>query len=528
MSARQQELDLSYADPEGSGVDIVFRGLAEIPWKRIEENEESLTAKPRRSKRAPGSGKEFPAYYRLSENRGLVPKYRYLRKRANLRDPMDRITFRGLDLSGRFEFQGDLRDEQKPGVQAALDMLSRWRGVVIRGRCGSGKTVVGVYILSRARSERSVILVDQQHVAEQWAEEITRFMPSARISFIMPKQTQNRIRKKIGMAGKAPAAVDTSGDIVIAMAQTCYRHLDPKNPIPCGMVVVDEAHKFSAYSFMMSIFNFCFSYSMALTATDDRPDKLSWIFKDVLGPNVVDVSGRRMEPRVLVVDTPLRERIEESDHQIFFCESMFKTMTRHRCRGFCALDGRCQYQCDSTKIHFNDMWKALVQDEDYHQHLLTLICALYRNGWQALIFSKFKAHLQSLRDSAVQIGIPEDSTSLFFGGMEKEPCLAKQLTFTTYKNTEHAINAPHKDAALFCMPINRVEQVGGRIERYVEGKRQPVILDPFVRGTTTFAHQHKNHVKFYRSRGYGIIQCNPGDAAMWLSQGCQTSPWPAR
>jgi superfamily II DNA or RNA helicase len=477
-----------------------------------------FVAKPRRSKRAPGKATTFPVFYSLDETRCLVPKYLYLRNKTKIRNETDSVCFRGLDLDRPIEFKGSLRDEQIPGVNAAVEMLRKWRGAIIRGKCGSGKTVIGVYLLARLGSRRSVVLVDQNHVAEQWAEEITRFLPQARISFVMPKATQNRIRKKIGIEGEAPSNVDFSGNIVIVMAQTAFKHLNPANPVECGLLVVDEAHKFSANSFIRSIFNFCFSYSVGLTATDERPDRLSWIFKYTLGPNVVEVEGRRMSPFVLLVDTPLQARISEEDHKIFFCQNLYKTMTKSRCRDFCALDGKCEWQGTGNSIHYNDMWHALVEDPLYREGLLYLIRALYENGRQALIFSKFKAHLEDLRNESVRRGIPEEMTSLFFGGMEKTSCLAKQMTFTTYKNTEHAINAPHKDAALFCMPINRVEQVGGRIERYVEGKSRPILIDPIIRGTETFVHQHQNHVKFYRSRGYEIVQCDPGDAARWIAQ----------
>lgn len=510
---------------------VYLRGVACIPLSRMKSRaKKKLTAKPKRSRTAPGKSEPFPAYQIIGD-RALVPRYTYgsdIGIKLGLADRADNIinTAPSTRKETKFDaFVGSLREEQKPGVEDAIKVLQKWNGVTIKGKCGSGKTVAGTYLLWRIKSDRSVVLVDQTKVAEQWAQTIHRHIPFAHISFIMPLTDQRKICRKVGLKSEGRVKIDTEGDIVIAMAPTVHRNVTADTPIEATLLIVDEAHKFSAPTFAATIFSFNYRYSVSLTATDERADGLSWVFKTHLGPIVVSLIGRRMNPIVLTMMAPLAEKIDLNDHRLHFCNSIHKYITNRGCQLLCQITDICTYKETGTKINYSEMWARLANDVTYNMFLIQLIYALWKTGRHALIFSKFRDHLTKLRDMIVK-EIPREDTSLFFGGMDKDVCLKPRLTFTTFKNSEHALDVPHKDASLLAMPITNVEQTTGRIERYVEGKLQPVIIDPLIQSVTTFKYQHEKHLKYFRKEGYAIIRCgSPDDALRWLHncvQGDQT------
>jgi len=490
--------------------EIFFRGVSVIPISRLTPRvEKDLTADPKRSRSAPGKKTTFQVYKTIGKHL-LVPKYKYAAGVGiGLAVKSDKIIHAVQDRppEPKFKFVGDLLEEQKAGTEAAVKALEKWNGVTIQGKCGSGKTVVGTWFLAKVCSHRSIVLVDQIHVAEQWAETIHKFIPGASISFVMPTADQRKICKKVGIPATGRTKVDTRGDIVIVMAQTLFRNGSIEEPLQASLLIVDEAHKFSAPTFADTIFRISFQYSISLTATPDRADGLEWVFMDCLGPVIVHLEGRTMDPVVFKIDAPLFTRIDQKDHASYFCTAMYKPISKWACSKMCQITDICQNREGSgSKILFSEMWERLANDVTYNIFLLQIVYALWKTGRHALIFSKFRNHLTYLYEQIIK-SVPEEDASLFFGGMNKEPCLKPRLTFTTYKNTEHAIDAPHKDAALLAMPVTRVEQTIGRALRYREGKRQPIIIDPLIQSVDTFRYQHESHLKFYRNEGYGIVIC---------------------
>lgn len=446
--------------------------------------------------------------------------------------PEDKIIIEEPEEKGQaLTFAGALYEEQFPGANRAAAVLKKRHGVMVRAECGSGKTVVGTYLMSGVQGERTVVLVDQTAIAEQWTREIRAHLPEASITYIMPLDSQKKICKKFDMPMEGRTHDDLRGRIVIAMAESVMqKKWDP--PIPAVMLVVDEAHKFSAPRFAESIFSFAFRYSVALTATDERADGLEWIFKMALGPWTVDLVGRRMQATVLQVQAALSERIDEDDHVMMWC---IKTDPEHP-KGHATTRKRCQVQCknlrscdwrrsvSSRKILYGDIWQALAGDVLYNTWIARATYDMYKSGRQVIVYSKFKEHLTKLRKWLIAMGVPESDTSLFFGGMDKDTCMKPPLTFATYGVGEHALDVPHKDSTILAIPISRLQQTAGRVERVAEGKRTPLIVEPYVLGTAFYRILVENHRRFFRSKNYVVLRDpHPEVARALLDSGGQAS-----
>ncbi len=495
------------------GDKIIFRGAVEIPLERlIEEVSDMLTAEEKRGATTPGKAKKFPIYQLIRGGEAvLIPKFLYT---SQIRRPDDEIVIRERPLDNLgFEFKGEFWEEQEPGAMALVSELSKYHGALGKGRCGTGKTVIGAYLLSKVKSSKSAVLVDQTVLAEQWALQVRDHLPDAKVSFIMPLDKQRKIYKKTGVKMPNPMVKeDTRGNVIIAMAQSLMRRPEGQSPIPVTFLIVDEAHQFSTRRFAASVFNFSFRYSCALTATDKRPDGLEWVFKAILGTRTVKLAGKRMNPVVCGFPVPLRDQIKMSDHKLVWCTQHNISSSKYKCRLNCPTSDYiprdrgfgCNWGKFGDKMNFSEMSIRLSKDRAYNEAVARAIVIARKTGHQIIVFSKYKDHLKTLRAMVIAEGIEEKETSLYFGGMDKDKCLKPRITFATLGVAKKGLDVPWKDVAVLAMPISEVEQVAGRIERVMKGKPRPTILDPIIEAVPFYKNQWKTRLKFYRSAGYDI------------------------
>jgi superfamily II DNA or RNA helicase len=153
----------------------------------------------------------------------------------------------------------------------------------------------------------------------------------------------------------------------------------------------------------------------------------------------------------------------------------------------------------SSKVNFSRMMLALSEDEIRNQQIVLLIRALVDLGHHVLVFSKYKQHLKQLRD------LYGGESSLYHSGISRE-ALQSRVTFSTLGMGEHGLDAPWKSAVVLAMPLSNPEQAVGRIERVAEGKKAPLIVDPYVDSDFLRA-QWRRRVKFYAKAGYKHILC---------------------
>lgn len=513
------------------GDQVIFRGVVEIPSRRVTKRvKEDLTATPSQGAKVPGVPKSFPAYEKTGRGTYLIPRWYYIK---NLRRKDDKIVLQEEPLAKRgLRFRGSLYKNQEPGTEDLVRDLSKTHGTMGKGRCGTGKTVIGAYLIAKMKSRKTAVLVDQANLVEQWVEQILAHLPTATISFIMPIDKQKKIMKKYCLPRPDHLTKeDTRGNVIICMAQSVMRRptrgYTQQDAFHVSLLIVDEAHKFSAPRFCKAIFHFSFRYSTSLTATDKRRDGLDWIFRSVLGDSIVQLAGKRMNPVVVPLDIETGTKIQVRDHELRYCVRKRKTTTPWKC-----LIGCEGLPCPSLRggrnvINYTDLYLRLANDRMYNDELSKVIQLVYETGHHTIIFSKYKDHLTNLRNRAIESGIPECDTSLYFGGMDKDECMKPQLTFATYGVAKHGLDAPWKSAEILAIPVTEVEQIAGRIERVMEGKPQPVILDIVVSSVGFFIGQWKARLKFYKGAAYGIRRGSFEDARNALCGGLARKAKPA-
>ena len=221
---------------------------------------EQLTVKPY----VPGSPvqvqKSFAAY-RESDKKLYLPRYygEELFKKASV----NKLT-EGDDIA--LTFQGQMRDYQVPVVNKYLEHVSQGGGGLLELYCAWGKTSASLYIVSQLK-KKTIVIVHKEFLMNQWIERIQQFLPNAKIGKI-----QGQI---IDIDGK---------DIVLCMLQSLVLKEYPASLFDSfGLTIIDEVHHISSETFSNALFKVVTKYMLGLSATMNRKDGTTKIFKMFLG-----------------------------------------------------------------------------------------------------------------------------------------------------------------------------------------------------------------------------------------------------
>ena len=164
-------------------------------------------------------------------------------------------------------FNGKLRPYQVEVVDAFFKAIKEGKGGgLLDIPCGFGKTAMGIYIACKLK-KKCLVIVHKGFLLNQWIERIEEFAPDARIGRI-----QGQI---IDIEDK---------DIVIGMLQSLSMKDYPSTMFDSfGLTIVDECHHISSEVFSRSLTKIVTPYTLGLSATMDRKDGLTHVFKMFLG-----------------------------------------------------------------------------------------------------------------------------------------------------------------------------------------------------------------------------------------------------
>lgn len=218
----------------------------------------------------------YPAY-RESDKKFYVPHYYGV---ENFGKPKEYKISEGENIE--LDFVGILRDYQEPVVKKYVDCVtnssSDGGGGLLELPCGFGKTSISLYILSQLK-KKTLVIVHKEFLLNQWVERIQQFLPTARVGRI-----QGQI---IDIENK---------DIVIGMLQSLSMKEYPASVFESfGFTIIDEVHHISSQTFSNALFKIITKYMLGLSATMNRKDGTTRVFKMFLGD--VIFKGKRDEER---------------------------------------------------------------------------------------------------------------------------------------------------------------------------------------------------------------------------------------
>lgn len=204
----------------------------------------------------------FPAY-RESSNKFYVPHYYGVEKFGT---PKEYKIGEGIDID--LEFAGKLRDYQEPVVNKFINHCqeSQYGGGLLELYCAWGKTSGSLYILSKLK-RKTLVIVHKEFLMNQWIERIQQFLPNARVGKI-----------------QGPIVDVENKDIVLCMLQSLISK-DYESSLfdQFGFTIIDEVHHISSQTFSNSLFKVVTKYMLGLSATMERKDGTTNVFKMFLG-----------------------------------------------------------------------------------------------------------------------------------------------------------------------------------------------------------------------------------------------------
>lgn len=407
---------------------------------------------------SPIKSSSFPIY-RESEKKFYIPRYYGIKEFG---EPDNINIPDGDNIS--VPFAGELREYQQRITDKFVNEATRGKwggGGLLDIYTGAGKTVMALNILSRL-GKKTLIIVHKGFLVQQWEERIKQYLPSAKIG---------RIQAQV---------VDIENkDIVIGMLQSLSMKEYHEDQFKCfGLTIVDEVHHISSEVFCRSLVKIVTKYTLGLSATMNRKDGLTKVFKMYLG-DIIHKEKRDKEHTVLVKSVGF-----ESDDTDFN-----EVVYDYR--------GNPQY---STMI------RKLCEFNNRSEFILRLIKDFMAedSSRQMIVLAHNKSLLVYLHDAIKERNIA--SVGYYIGGMKEadlKQSELKKVIIATYAMAAEALDIKTLTTLLLATPKTDVVQAVGRILR--QKGHQPLVID-ILDSHEPFQRQWEKRLAFYHKEGYEVKQ----------------------
>lgn len=389
----------------------------------------------------------------------------------------EKNNFPKLNKRDNLKFAFPLRDNQKPAAIACLSYLNNpKRGrCLLAATCGFGKTALALYCICEIKL-KTLIIVHKSFLLNQWKERIEQFVPNAKIG---------EIRGKV---------YDVEGkDIVIGMLQSLSMKKYEKEAFnDFGMVVVDEAHHISSEVFSRALPIVCSQYMMGLSATPERKDGLTKVFKWHLGDIAFSSSGVK-------------------DYDVIAKRVLINSFNQSYNKELLNFKGNVKLPLMINNITGYYKRNNLILDEIRN--------IMGEEGRQGLILSDRRNHLIYLKNEVdkMKLKIKDKetgelrpmTTGFYMGGaqskkkdLELKESESKDVILGTISMAREGLDIPGLSYLILCSPVGDVEQIVGRILR----KRHtvnPLVVD-IVDNFSVFIGMGFKRMGYYKKNKFVI------------------------
>lgn len=375
------------------------------------------------------------------------------------------------------------------------EKLKKDGGAIICLPCGIGKTALSIFLISKRIKVPTLIFVHKEFLAQQWEEEIKQFVDCS-----------------IGRIQGKTFDVDNK-DIVIVMIQSfIINEYDLSKLKRFQMIIADECHHLAAPIFSNALSKLSTKYTVGLSATPNRKDKLEEVFMNYLGE--IGYKLERPPDASVKVDVYY---IKNTGQEYF--DSIYDT-NQKECKPL-MISNLCRYPERNEFIV--DLIKKFV-DEGRNILILSDRCG-QKTMKQKIISQSFiennihlnettienlnnVKHLQILADILhKKYAIP----SVIYKGGDKIDKLkemeTKQVLFSTYSMVDEGFNLKKLNTLIMTTPnkSNLTEQTRGRIMRDFNDEFPPIIVD-IVDNFSNYNKKGQERIKDYRKNEYNITE----------------------
>jgi superfamily II DNA or RNA helicase len=425
--------------------------ISELSNTEIKQIEQDLTAIPYILGAKPEDmiKKQFTLFgYSSNRLEMIIPRYygitKFGKPLVEEFDPED------IDV----EFTGTLREKQQHVCDNGLEYIRRNGGGLLSVPCGFGKTVCAIYMAHRL-GLKTLIVVHKSFLLKQWTDSILAFL--------------NIDKSKIGIIRQKQCDVEGK-DFVIGMIQTISKRNYGNLFKQFGFVIFDEAHHVACKFYAKTLNKTCAKYTLALTATPYRGDRMIKIMYWYLGGTIY------------------RERVKVN-------KNMIVKIINHRSSDKKLFSPKKKWFDGEMRPDTGKMTTNLCEIDSRNNALLDMIIHMVRTDpdRKILILSGRVTHLEKLKkitDSAIknlidrgELDDDEINICMYTGKTSQSNRHTAEETgdviFATYDMANEGLDIKRLNTIIFASPKKDVMQSVGRILRTVlkTGDVRPMVID---------------------------------------------------
>ncbi len=392
-------------------------------------------------------------------------------------------TYRGKNID--VEFNGQLRDEQS----MALEYLLHHDTGILSGTTAFGKTILAIKLIAEKKIN-TLILVDKVNLLKQWKDKLSEFLivneplPEPPAS---AKKKKGR-KKKMDVIGQLGAGKNIlSGIVDIAIMQSLSRQGEVKECVKnYGMIIADECHHASAFTYEQILKTAHAKYIYGLTATPTRKDGHHPILFMHCGP-----IRYRDNPKKQAENRPF-------DHYIV---PRFTSL-------------RVPLDIDGKDVSIQELYSAIMDNDFRNQQVIEDILKNYHQGRNCLVLTLRTAHVENLAKKlnehipdviTLTGGMGRKSTQKAFERIEDIPADKPIVLVATGHFIGEGFDEPRLDTLFLAMPISwkgTLQQYAGRLHRLFKTKKEVRIYDYVDIQIKMLEKMYQKRLNGYASMGY--------------------------
>lgn len=348
------------------------------------------------------------------------------------------------------QFTKNLRDYQVSVSNLVYQHLVNKKSGLCCVYTGWGKTCLALWVASKLKV-KTLIIVHTGALLEQWRE---------RIDFFTNCETgvyrQN--------------CEDNTKNIVVGTVQSLLKRKYKTSDF--GLLIIDETHMYPTEFFKNIFFEVPCLYTLGLTATLKRKDRLDKVINWFVGEVIVNIDQ-------LTQQVSIRLEYYETEKQ----EEILNR---------------------AGKLNQAKMITDLCEDTKRSEFILNLINECLKQNRKILLLSHRRGHCEYFFKK-----LGEEVSGLYLGGMsseELEKTNAKRVILATYNMASMGYDNKPLDTLIFASPRSSIKQCVGRITRQVNPN--PSLVIDIVDMYSFYCGLYNQRMRYYRANKFIINSHN--------------------
>lgn len=366
-------------------------------------------------------------------------------------------------------------DEQDRVICETYEFLQAGQSGIVQAPTGFGKTYTACAVTALMRRP-TLVVTTKDDLFEQWVDAAHQFLG-------LPFSKIGRIRQDTcDVAGKP---------FVVGMIHSLSKEGRYPDWIKKAFALVhfDEVQRLPADEFSKVAGMFASMWRVGWSATPDRADGRELVFFGHIGPVRVVSDAHPMTPKV------------------FRYRTTFKLPMVRR-----AINGKWRVvQLPHQPGKIAHVVKLMGEDDERNRLVAKLGAMCYKNGRNTVLFADHRAHLETLHEHLLALGVRSNDMAFYVGGLkksEKEAAKKKKFLLATYNFMGEGSDVPTLDAAILATPRSDVRQIVGRVIRSLDGKQQPVVIDLVDDDSHVFEAYATKRLRFYSGVGAEVVNAS--------------------